>query len=149
MTGAGAPDRSMRRNNMALPCHVQLEAHGLVGEDDGSMAWHKTALSLLVAGRRVTADVMCDAYSSRTTVRVDRDGIGMDAPTAQVLLTKVYDIAGAAMQWASCDAGEAFFDLENVIRQMFYRSAAKKLIRQIRFDACGGVLQSPTAGGIK
>lgn len=120
---------------MALHCHVHMEEQGLVGEDDGSAAWHKTAISLLVAGRVVKGNLLHEWYSGHKTLRVVDDALGLDRLIAKALLLEVYNVSSVNMRACSCDMGEAFFDLEGLIRDLFYRSTAERVIRQIRSDA--------------
>src|SRR3954454_5091273 len=117
---------------MGLPCHVFMEEQGSVGEDDGSSAWHKTAVSLLVVGRVVKANVLTDGYSGRQTLRVVHDDFALDRQAAKTLLLAVYNVASVSMRMCSCDIGEAFLDLEKPIRDLFYGAVAESLVRQIR-----------------
>jgi hypothetical protein len=119
---------------MPLPCHVQMEDQGLVGLDDGTSAWCLTALSLMVGGRVLNANVLVDGYTGNQTLRIIHDGIGLDRPTAKTLLLKVYNVAGVTMRRCSCDLGGAFLDLEALIENSFYRVQAAELIKHIRAD---------------
>lgn len=117
---------------MALPCHVFMEEEGSVGEDDGTTAWRKTAVSLMVVGRVVKGHVLTDGYSGDQSIQVAHDDFGLDRQTADTLLLKAYNLSSSAMLEFSCDIGEAFFDLEKVIRNLFYGAMAESVVRQIR-----------------
>ena len=116
---------------MTLSCHVHMEDQGLVGSDDGSAAWRKTAVSLLANGRHLNGNLLSDGYSGNRTLRVVDDEFGLDRLTAQTLLLEVYQIAGTMMRSFGLDQTEACFDLERLIRNRFYRAQAEGVIRRI------------------
>ena len=119
---------------MSLPCHVFMEEKGLVGVDDGSAAWYMTAVSLLVRGRYLNANVLVNSYSGNRTVRILDNDVGQDNPVARELVLKVYDVAGAPMRSCCCDVGEAFLELEPLIEESIGSVQTAKFIEALEAE---------------
>jgi hypothetical protein len=111
---------------MALPCHVYMEEQGLIGGDDGTAAWHKTLISLLVAGRVVNGYLLHEWYAGHKTLRARENQFGLDGAVAQALLLEVYKVSSVTMRMFSCDVGEAVLDLEPLIQDLFYGSVTAR-----------------------
>ena len=117
---------------MTLPCHVQIEEQGMANEDDGTTAWAKDEIVLTIARRIVQAHVLTDHYSGNQEVTVLLDQFGLEPQAAAPLLLKCRRIGGVSMRMTHDNWGEACFDLEPVIRDLFYKAQAEGLLRQIR-----------------
>jgi hypothetical protein len=120
---------------MSLPCHVQMEDQGRVGEDDGEHALWSTSMRIVVAGRSIEARVLTDSYSGKATSEVQRDPFRMPNRLIEPLLVSLYWACSTNMRQCCCEIGEAFCDLESFVRRVFYRADAEELIRKLRATA--------------
>jgi hypothetical protein len=125
-----------QETKMALRCRVMMQDYGLVGEDDGKAAWHGTEMILVAGGAILHVNILSDSYSQNQTLRILRNDPNLDVLPTKTLLLAAYNRSSTNMRYANCEVGEAYFDLEKLIRELFYRAAAERLIRQIQ--SCAG-----------
>jgi hypothetical protein len=118
--------------NMNLWTQVHLTDNGPVRDDDGETAWFSTLLSFGRGEKTIAADVHVDAYSGKAVGRITRDDFGFHPDLIGRLVVRLYWVCGSHMRQFNCDHHEAVCDLESIIRDLFYRSSAERLLRKFR-----------------
>jgi hypothetical protein len=120
---------------MALWTNVELNDNGQVTPDDGQSSWSSTMIYFGWGRRQITADVHVDGYSGKAVASILHDGLGLSAQLLERLAIALYWSCGTVMRETLCELGFALVDLEGVLRRLFYRGDAERMLRKFRAAA--------------